>query len=116
MAINIQDDFPSTVDSHVTIVRANENVTPIFLSQALFSQERIIEAMGEGSTNQTELSAKKLGDEIKIPIISETEMLDFERTSAPIFDLIWNLQKQNTRLRQVRDLLLPRLMNGEINV
>jgi type I restriction enzyme S subunit len=41
-------------------------------------------------------------------------MNDYEKEVEPIFKLIWNLQKQNTKLRQARDILLPRLMNGEI--
>ena len=34
----------------------------------------------------------------------------------PIFDLEINLRRKNTRLRQTRDLLLPRLVSGELNV
>ena len=32
------------------------------------------------------------------------------------FELIWNLKQQNTRLRAARDILLPRLMSGQIEV
>jgi type I restriction enzyme S subunit len=32
------------------------------------------------------------------------------------FELIWNLKQQNTKLREARDILLPRLMNGQIEV
>lgn len=116
IAMNIQDKFPVTVDSHVTIVRANQLVTPIFLCQSLFAQENVIENMGEGSTNQTELSAKKLSSEIKIAIPSMETMLAYEQEASLIFNLIWNLQKQNEKLSEARDILLPRLMNGEIAV
>ena len=40
----------------------------------------------------------------------------FARHSEPIFDQIANLVQQNSKLVQARDLLLPRLMNGEITV
>ena len=116
IAMNIQDETPLTVDSHITIVRANETVSPIFLCQSLFSQEQLIESMGEGSTNQTELSARKLGEEISISIPQRTTMLAFEKEAQTIFTLIWNLQKQNTKLREARDILLPKLMNGQIEV
>jgi len=116
IAMNIQDEISATVDSHITIVRANEKVTPVFLSQSLLAQENIIENMGEGSTNQTELSPRKLGEEIKISIPEKSVMMEFEKQSVPNFNLIWNLQKQNTKLREARDILLPRLMSGEIVV
>ncbi len=80
------------------------------------SKERQIEAMGEGSINQTELSARKLGEEIKISIPSKVAMYEFEKEAQNIFVLVWNLQKQNTKLREARDILLPKLMNGQIEV
>jgi type I restriction enzyme S subunit len=40
----------------------------------------------------------------------------FEGIAAPIYQQILNLQRQNERLRQARDLLLPKLMSGEIAV
>jgi len=40
----------------------------------------------------------------------------FDETVAGIFAQIGNLDSQNQRLSQARDLLLPRLMNGEIAV
>lgn len=40
----------------------------------------------------------------------------FEAVSAPMADLIANLSKQNRALREARDLLLPRLVSGELDV
>jgi type I restriction enzyme S subunit len=41
---------------------------------------------------------------------------DFESKVSPIYDSVLNLQSQNQRLRESRDLLLPRLMMGMIEV
>ncbi len=58
-----------TVDSHVTIVRANDKlVDNKYLGYAIKSKQRIIESMAEGSTGQTELSRKRLGEEILIKL------------------------------------------------
>ena len=58
---------PTTVDSHVTIVRGNgEYIDKKYLGYAIKAQQSIIENMAEGSTGQTELSRKRLGDEIII--------------------------------------------------
>jgi type I restriction enzyme S subunit len=40
----------------------------------------------------------------------------FEKTVAPMLNQVGNLIQQNQKLRAARDLLLPRLMSGEITV
>ncbi|MHA1863838.1 MAG: hypothetical protein ACTSWA_08720 [Candidatus Thorarchaeota archaeon] len=40
----------------------------------------------------------------------------FEEIVTPIFALKYNLQQQNDTLQETRDLLLPRLISGEIDV
>ncbi|MFZ5857188.1 MAG: restriction endonuclease subunit S [Chloroflexota bacterium] len=42
--------------------------------------------------------------------------LEYESVASNLFSLQTVLEKENTNLRQARDLLLPRLMNGEIPV
>ncbi len=41
---------------------------------------------------------------------------DYKKDVQNDFNLIQNLLKQNTKLREARDILLPRLMSGEIEV
>jgi type I restriction enzyme S subunit len=43
-------------------------------------------------------------------------MVAFAEKVSPIFKLIDNLQQKNEQLARARDLLLPRLMHGEIEV
>ena len=50
----------TTVDSHITIVRSNKCVNPMFLNYNLFGRQAEIEALAEGTTGQTELPKKKL--------------------------------------------------------
>jgi type I restriction enzyme, S subunit len=40
----------------------------------------------------------------------------FDEFASPLFVQIENLRTQNEKLHAARDLLLPRLMNGEIAV
>ena len=47
---------------------------------------------------------------------SEGLLKHFHEASEPNFRLISKLEQQNQQLAQARDLLLPRLMNGEITV
>ncbi|MEO7047898.1 MAG: restriction endonuclease subunit S, partial [Ferruginibacter sp.] len=115
-SINLNTDYRSTVDSHVSIVRAKDESMGTFLAMSVLSQQHIISMMGRGSTNQTELSPKDLGQEIMIPVV-ESELIEiFHESVSSKLDLIWNLYKQNSQLGQARDILLPRLMNGDIDV
>ena len=48
--------------------------------------------------------------------ISKQDIEAFTSTVKPIFDTIGENKKQNSRLAQLRDTLLPKLMSGEIDV
>ena len=48
--------------------------------------------------------------------ISKQDIEAFTNTVKPIFDTIGENKKQNKRLAQLRDTLLPKLMSGEIDV
>jgi type I restriction enzyme S subunit len=47
----------------------------------------------------------------KLEVVAE-----FGNSIKSHFQMIWNLKEQNTRLREARDILLPKLMNGQIEV
>jgi type I restriction enzyme, S subunit len=48
-------------------------------------------------------------------VMPSPRLMDFfHDTLRPIFDQFLNLQRQNKKLKAARDLLLPRLMSGEI--
>ena len=50
-------------------------------------------------------------------LIPPQQMLStFDNTVEIVFDQIYNLQQQNKKLKAARDLLLPRLMSGEITL
>lgn len=50
-------------------------------------------------------------------VLSESRLMQmFEEAVTPMFSLITNLSEQNEKLRTARDLLLPRLMSGELVV
>ena len=52
----------------------------------------------------------------KLMIPSKRLLEDFNELIEPVFDQTHNLRQQNQKLRTARDLLLPKLMNGEISV
>jgi hypothetical protein len=69
---------------------------------------------GQGSA-QPNISAS---DILSIPCVipQQTEINVFNEQTTPMFELIINNQYENQRLAVLRDTLLPKLMNGEIDV
>jgi type I restriction enzyme S subunit len=104
-----------TVDTHVTIVRPTFEAGIHYFGQALIEWEPRFSTMGRGATNQTELSRSQIGAaELLLP--SRALLQQFEDFADPALRQVATLMEQNERLRIARDLLLPRLMSGEIAV
>ena len=102
-----------TVDTHVTIVRPKDGVSRHYFGLAVMAWEPRFSTMGKGATNQTELSPATIGG-VEIVMPSCTLLEQFELFAEPLYEQVTNLAAQNEKLRAVRDLLLPRLMSGEI--
>jgi len=104
------------VDSHVTIVRpAPAIANPDFLGLTLLEREPELAAMGVGSTGQTELGRAAIG-EIKVVVPPLRFQNEFSDTVSAIRTLSISLAMATVTLRTTRDLLLPRLLSGEIDV
>jgi len=100
---------PATVDSHVTIVRADPNVVvPAYLARELATSQAEIEALAEGSTGQTELSRSRLA---QLAVQEE-----FARVSKPAMAQVATCEREVLILAAIRDLLLPKLVSGQICV
>jgi type I restriction enzyme, S subunit len=108
---------PSTiVDSHVTMIRAENTVVfPSYLGYNLTGRELEIEALGEGSTGQTELARARLG-ELAVLIPSQSLQEAFDRLIRPLVERIVVNDAETHSLAALRDLLLPKLMSGETRV
>ena len=54
--------------------------------------------------------------ELSITKLNENEILKYEKKVTPFFNMIGKNKNENKYLEQLRDTLLPKLMNGEINL
>lgn len=104
-----------TVDSHVTIVRPKSPILESYIGFWGLSHENEIEAQHTGSTGQTELPRERVKSmELLLP---DAETLSkFNDLIIPMTSTVELNQEENTRLSQLRDALLPKLMSGEIDV
>ena len=104
-----------TVDSHVTIIRASKQEYIYYLGLWATSHEHDFEILQTGSTGQTDLPRERL-KQMQIVLPSDSILSSFSKVIKPIADIRIQKQQENQRLSALRDTLLPKLMNGEIDV
>ena len=106
--------IPSAISQSNYAITTRNGSSNYFLFLALIDKVNHFKQLAVGGVFDTiivdtfkmiliELPNKRIIDQFNIDI-------------KPIFQLIDTLQKQNTKLREARDILLPKLMNGQIEV
>jgi len=103
------------IGSTMAIWRSNsERVSGEFLFQFMKQNES---AITQGNTGAAiPHSNRKFILDMKIAIPPKKEAVNFDKLTNPIIKLVNTLHNQNTKLREARDILLPRLMSGQIKV
>jgi type I restriction enzyme S subunit len=104
-----------SIDSHVSIVRPNKKVNIDYFGFTLFKLEPHFSDLGVGATGQTELRRQSLSETVVL-IPPEHFQRKFSGIVAPMRQLCLKLSTKNGFLRQTRDILLPKLISGEIDV
>lgn len=73
------------------------------------------QTMGSTSSIATAVNSKII-KAMPFVVPTDTELVSFHSATAPMFEMIKTRQRENTRLAELRDSLLPKLMSGEIDV
>lgn len=111
-----QDGFPHEdccVNEHVFLLRAENDCYQYFLFFTL-NQNLYFEKMQQLNANaaQPGINQESLKS-LKLIWPSVTKVEAFDNEVKDCIMLIFVLAKQNTKLREARDILLPRLMSGQ---
>lgn len=104
-----------TVDTHVTIVRAAADLDIDFFGCAMCALQKSFERLGVGATGQTELARKAI-EQVDLLVPSTDTQAAFGRMVRPIRTLSERLLRRIAILRRTRDLLLPKLISGALDV
>ena len=73
------------------------------------------QTMGSTSSIATAVNSKII-KAMPFVIPTDAELVSFHSATAPMFEMIKTRQRETTRLAELRDSLLPKLMSGEIDV
>lgn len=114
-----QFDKPVMCASFAKLIRVNKVISPEFFY--LFLNEGQLNGLlyqykSNSANGINNFAFETFIDEVRIKIPKESELREFTERVSPIFSLISTLGEQNAKLREARDILLPRLMSGEIEV
>ena len=107
--------MPSTTNQACCAIIEKDEIRSNFyiLNWLLENREYVLSfRMGAAQENISQQVIKNL----LVSIPKDSDFKIFNSEMEPIYQLIKNLHQQNTKLREARDILLPRLMNGEIEV
>ena len=113
---NLSIDEPTIIHNCITVVRVNpEEHTTAFLYYRLSDCQLHFESMGVGATGQTSLRIEDIED---VTFFYPTVALlsAFEEVALPMWTQIGVLKRKIQNVRRTRDLLLPRLLSGQLDV
>ena len=113
------DDFPYkdyAVNEHVFLMRSNNPIYQYYLYFTLALPQYFTQMQNlNRNAAQPGLTGKDI-DILKLYLPDEETVLRFNATIEPMLHQIFSLAKQNENLKKQRDLLLPRLMSGKLEV
>ena len=114
------NDFPhkkAAVNEHVFILNTNNNWAQNYLYFTLYNKDNkemihrlACSKAAQPGLNQIELKC------VEVNICDEKEIINFENSVKPIMEKISSNTLENKKLVELRDTLLPKLMNGEIDL
>lgn len=88
----------------------------VYFFYVLMSQmKEQLDALGSNGSTFTNVNKNKF-ENMEVFAPNQKVLLEFGQEFEAPFNLILTLQKQNNKLREARDILLPKLMNGQIEV
>jgi type I restriction enzyme S subunit len=105
--------------SFAKLIRVNDIISPeyfyFFLDEGQ-SNGLLYQYKSNSANGINNFAFETFIDEVKIIVPKPSELKSFNEKVRPVFDLISTLGEQNLNLREARDILLPRLMSGQIEV
>lgn len=104
------------LNQRVGVIKGNSKESELYLSILFLSEEfqTLLNSKGYGSA-QPNVSTSDI-ENILINDITENNLHDFYERIKPIYEKIISNSEEILNLEQLRDTLLPKLMNGEIDL
>ena len=111
VSINTED---SQTNQQINSIVIENDYDLYFLFEYLSEQKEYMKSIAGGSTTYN--INKNTFENIEVPYLPRDVLIEFNNIVSSMFEKIKLNQYENERLSQLRDTLLPKLMNGEIDL
>lgn len=105
----------SQTNQQINSIVPKPNYSPYYIYLMMNTMGETINKFGQAGSTIVNLNKTQFG-RMEVLIPSVAAMSDFDKIVEPIFNKILLNQLENIRLANLRDLLLPKLMSGELDV
>lgn len=102
-------------NQQINTIICEDNVSPYFIYLYMVNLSKYIQLLGSSGSTTNNLNKKEFS-KIKIILPPNKIMKKFSNLVKPLFIKIKKNELEIEKLINLRDLLLPKLMSGEINV
>lgn len=106
---------PCQTNQQINSVILNDSNDLYFFYESMLRVKALLDGVGSNGATMTNVNKTKFSD-IKVLYPKYELVLAYEQFCIPIFEKILSLSKTIINAQQSRDLLLPNLMSGEIEV
>lgn len=108
------NDKDSQTNQQINSIVIENDYDLYYLFEFLTEQEQYMKSIAGGSTTYN--INKNTFENIQVPYLNKELIIEYDKKVRPMFEKIKSNQISNDTLSQLRDTLLPRLMNGEIDL
>ncbi len=108
------NDKDSQTNQQINSIVIENDYDLYYLFEFLTEQEQYMKSIAGGSTTYN--INKNTFENIQVPYLNKELIIEYDKKVRPMFEKIKSNQISNDTLSQLRDILLPKLMNGEIDL
>ena len=108
------NDKDSQTNQQINSIVIENDYDLYYLFEFLTEQEQYMKSIAGGSTTYN--INKNTFENIQVPYLNKELIIEYDKKVRPMFEKIKSNQISNDTLSQLRDTLLPKLMNGGIDL
>lgn len=105
----------SQSNQQINSIIPKEGISAYYIYLLMQTLSKTINKLGQSGSTIVNLNKTQFG-KIPVTIPSEQVLCNFDTLCKPLFEMILSNQKENIKLANLRDTLLPKLMSGELDI
>ena len=105
----------SQSNQQINAITPRKDISVYYVYLLMQTLSDTINKLGQSGSTIVNLNKKQFG-KINVTIPSKSVLYDFDILCKPLFKMIYSNQKENIKLVNLRDVLLPKIMKAELNI